>query len=111
MLALNELTPKQRKRNRQAASDLVEGEWYRFCPPAETIPLERQTKGVPNAGEPITFTRARYLGWREEPEEHMFYAEVEEEFFFAPMFICDGGVTCIPISDEPSAVTTPTTPG
>ncbi len=92
--SLEELTPEQRTRNREAAKEMVEDAVYAFTPSAETIPLERRMCGVSNAGEPITFQKARYLRWDPKEEEHVFYIEEHPEgTFFAPMFLCNSGVS------------------
>ena len=96
---LEELSPDERQGNREAVGELREGQVCSFIPPASTVPLERRARGVPNAGVPITFSRAKYLGWREEQEEHMFFAETLKGKFFAPVFLC-GGVACIPLEGE-----------
>ena len=98
--SFDELTPEEKEKNRQAVDDLVKDQYYFFAPPAETIPLEHRIKGVPGAGRPITFSRAKYLGWREKDQEHMFFAEADGgKWFFAPMFMC-GGVICIPVGAD-----------
>lgn len=95
--SLDELTPEEKEKNRAAVGDLVKDQWYVFAPPAETIPLEHRIKGVPGAGKPITFTKAKYLGWREKDQEHIFFASASDgKDYFAPMFMC-GGVICIPV--------------
>ncbi|MBI2454409.1 MAG: hypothetical protein HYV54_02470 [Parcubacteria group bacterium] len=93
--SFDELTPEEKEKNRAAGADLVKDRWYVFVPPAETIPLERRINGVPQAGEPIRFSRAKYLGWREKQQEHMFYTSYGGKDYFAPMFMC-GGVICMP---------------
>jgi hypothetical protein len=91
-----ELNDAQKERNRSAVADLVKNRIYAFTPAAQTVPLERRIKGSVKAGEMITFDHARYLGWREESQEHMFFATTLDGQFFAPMFICDGGVGVTP---------------
>ncbi len=94
--SFDELTPEEQEKNRAAAADLVKDQWYEFVSPAETVPMEHRFKG-PKAGQPITFTRAKYLGWREKDQEHMFFAKATDgKNYFAPMFMC-GGVICIPV--------------
>jgi hypothetical protein len=91
-----ELTEEEKERNRSAVADLMKDKMYGFSPAAQTVPLERRARGSARAGEMINFTIARYLGWREEQQEHMFFAQTEEGEFFAPMYIC-GGVTITPL--------------
>ena len=67
---LEELSPVQRQRNRDAATLMVKDRWYRFDPPAEAVPLERRVRGVKKAGKLVQFSRGKYMGWREEYEEH-----------------------------------------
>lgn len=96
--SLEELTPEEQEKNRVAATELVEGQWYEFVPPAETVPMEHRVRQLAGRkfGQSIVFSRAKYLGWREENQEHMFYARARDgKDYFAPMFMC-GGVMCIP---------------
>jgi len=93
--SFDELTEDEKRKNREAVDDLTEGTVYRFSSPVQTIPLERRIKGVKNAGVPITFSRAMYMGWREKEQEHMFLAKTLQGNFFAPMYLC-GGPLCVP---------------